>query len=149
MEVITLDQFTESNNLKIHFGSGSASKFARLFLNKKLILDCSWKSDLLLPEKKIYDNDYITVAIDQGWFCFSLSTNTIIALIPLSSHFIYSSIEENCIIILSELEIIILNKDFSIKKYDFFSDTIESYKIYPKKIEIILFDGMIFTYDLK
>jgi hypothetical protein len=127
IEQISKSEYENENCIKIPFFDNEYLRsYARISFDRASFV-IAWGSESIQPEI-IEVNNFIIVGVDNKVLVFDSTDGIVDALFPLRSYFFHFLVRENCIVILSELEIIVLDKEeYSINQLVNLPDILEDY----------------------
>jgi len=138
VEKISRTELQYEDYLKIHFDENS-NICGRVSGIDELILIC-WSSELIEP-LLVKHGSNLLIGVDNKIAVYNLIQKVMIALVPLSSRFLSFIVRKRSVVIISELEIFVLNtREYTIVNHVNLPDLVEDYQENEGGIRIICMD---------
>jgi hypothetical protein len=131
-----------NSNLPILFEDKQIDRVFGIISNYKHSFRLAWQSTIVKPVVKEVDEEIYAIGIDRNFVLFDLKLVKIVAKIELNYFFYDLVIYDNFIVVITELEIFIVNKlSYQVVKDFPLSDIYSKMEITEQNMKFICIDG--------
>jgi len=153
MEIKTIDEsgFYKLEGCRQVIAHDFAQKFGVIELDSPLgCYGISWRSDLIEPSVTLsHENSTLWIGVDQRLVAVCLETGRIYVSLALSTNLFTILSSESVIAVLTEMELIIFNQDYTIRSVIGLPDLSSEISISEPDLIIRLMDGSDLTLNIQ